>query len=102
MEKPFQIILLTKVEKFVLTLSHKEGQKVSGAINALRNKKFDTIYIKQLRGDIKELKVKRFRLIFFIYNNIIYITQIFVKKTNKTPSKEIELAEKYLKNIIKS
>lgn len=102
MENTFGVTLFKEVEKFVLALSVQDEQKISGAINALRNKKFENIYVKQLRGDIKELRVKRFRLIFFIHNNIAYFSKIFIKKTNKTPKREIDLAERYLKIIMNS
>lgn len=48
---------------------------------------------------MKELRVKKYRLIFFIHEEIVYFVRIFIKKTDKTPRNEIEMAEKYYKLI---
>lgn len=100
MEKIFKIVLFKEVENFVLDLNTQDQEKISGAINALRSKQFENIYIKKLRSEIGELRVKRFRLIFFIHQDIVYISKIFVKKSNKTPKREIDLAEKYYEFIV--
>ncbi|MEK7117037.1 MAG: type II toxin-antitoxin system RelE/ParE family toxin [Patescibacteria group bacterium] len=76
-----------------------DQDKISGTIEALKNKRFDSIYIKQLKGGIKELRIKKFRLIFFIHEEIVYFVRIFIKKTNKTPRNEIDIAEKHYKLI---
>jgi len=99
MENKFRIILLRGIEDFIFDLLPDDQDKISGAIEALSNKKFDSVYIKQLRGDIKELKVKKYRLIFFIHEEIVYFLSIFIKKTNKTPQNEIDMAEKNYKLI---
>ena len=99
MENEFRIILLRDIETFMSYLSPEDQDKISGAIRALRNKKFDSIYIKQLRGDIKELRVKKIRLIFFIHKETVYFVRILIKKTNKTPKNEIDMAEKNYKLI---
>lgn len=99
MENKFRIILLKDIENFISALSLDDQDKISGAIEALRNEKFDFVYIKQLRGSIKELKVKKYRLIFFIYRETIYFVRIFRKKTTKTPRNEIDIAEKHYKLI---
>ena len=99
MENTFRIILLKDIEVFISDLSFDDQNKISGAIEALRNKKFDSVYIKQLKGDVKELKVKKYRLLFFIHKETIYFVRIFIKKTNKTPKNEIDMAEKHYKLI---
>lgn len=99
MENEFRIILLKDIETFIFNLPTEDQSKISGNIEAIRNKKFDSVYIKQLKGNIKELRVKNYRLIFFIHKNTIYFVRIFIKKTNKTPKNEIGMAEKYYKLI---
>ncbi|MES3032043.1 MAG: type II toxin-antitoxin system RelE/ParE family toxin [Patescibacteria group bacterium] len=99
MESKFRVILLRDIEAFISSLSSDDQDKISGAVEMLRNKRFDSVYIKQLRGDIKELKVKKFRLIFFIHKGTVYFLRIFIKKTNKTPKNEIDIAEKNYKLI---
>lgn len=99
MSKEFRIILLKDIETFISNLPSDDQDKISGTIEALKNKRFDSIYIKQLKGDIKELRIKKFRLIFFIHEEIVYFVRIFIKKTNKTPKNEIDMAEKHYKLI---
>jgi len=100
MGNKFRIVLLQHIEIFISNLSPDDQGKISGAVEALKNKKFTSIFIKQLRGDIKELKVKKYRLIFFIHQETVYFIRIFIKKTNKTPKNEIDIAEKHYKLII--
>lgn len=99
MESEFRIILLKDIETFISNLSSDDQDKISGTVEMLRNKRLDSIYIKQLRGNIKELKVRKYRLIFFIHKETVYFLRIFIKKTNKTPKNEIDMAEKYYKLI---
>lgn len=63
---------------------------------------FDSVLIKTLRTPIKELIIKRYRLLFFIEGNLIYFVGSFVKKSNKTPKHEIDIAEKLFKNIVEN
>lgn len=57
-----------------------------------------SVETKLLKSPIKELKYKKYRLLFFINKNIIYFTSGFIKKTQKTPVKEIEYTNKvYIK-----
>lgn len=100
MENKLRAILLRGIEDFIFDLSPNDQNKIFGAIEILRNRKFDSVYIKQIRGNIKELRVRKYRLLFFIYKEIIYFGRIFIKKTNKTPKNEIDTTEKYYKLII--
>ena len=101
MKNKFNITIMDDVLEFIGILPVKEQNKIFGAINILGNKKFDEVYVKQLIGIIKELKVKRYRLIFFIHKDEIYFIRIFMKESNKTPRSEIELALKFYKSFIK-
>lgn len=100
MENNFRMIILTEVEKFNLNLPKEDQAKISAAMVALKERRFENISVKQLRGDLKELRVKRYRLIFFIHKNDVWVVKAFIKKNNKTPKSEIDLAEKYYKLII--
>ena len=93
-------IFLGDVMNFINNLPLTDQSKVIGAATALGKGEFQSVYVKQLRGDIKELRVKRYRLIFFIHGHNICFTRIFIKKTNKTPRKEIELALKSYKLFV--
>ena len=58
-------------------------------------------YIKHLQNDIWELRPIRDRILFaYLKNNKIIILTIFMKQTQKTPQREIERAEKYLKDFV--
>ena len=71
MGNKFRTILLQDIEIFISSLPFDDQDKISGAIEALSDKKFGSVYIRQLKGDIKELKVKKYRLIFFIHEEIV-------------------------------
>ncbi len=65
-----------------------------------------TEYLKKLRGSIYEIRVQManniFRfLCFFHEGNLVVVTHGFQKKSQKTPEKEIDKAEKLRKEYIK-
>ncbi len=89
------------VLKFLEGLNDKQAQKVAWVLRIIRD--FDFIpkdYFKKLGGtDLWEVRVNvgnnTFRLLGFMdRNNFIVLTNGFQKKTQKTPKKEIEIAEK--------
>ncbi len=95
----YKSIVFEKVGEYIFTLSIKERAKITAGMNRVASGDFKTVHIKQLRGDIKELKIKQHRIIFFIKHEYIYFIGAFLKKTSKTPKKEIELALKIYKEI---
>lgn len=57
-------------------------------------------YIKYLKDDIWELRPMRDRILFAYYdNNKFIMLNIFLKQTQKTPSREIEKAKRKLKDF---
>lgn len=57
-------------------------------------------YIKYLKDDIWELRPMRDRILFAYYdNNKFIMLNIFLKQTQKTPSREIEKAKTKLKDF---
>lgn len=99
MSYPLAMIFRDEVNDFIADLPTEIRQKLAVATIALSEGIFEQVFIKQLRGPIKEAKVQRYRLVFFTHQDSIYFIRIFIKKTNKTPIKEIEFAEKYYKLI---
>jgi phage-related protein len=89
------------VEDFLDSLSGKQAQKVLWVLRLIQE--LDSVpsqYLKKLvnTDDIWEVRVQVgnniFRLLgFFDNDNLIVLTNGFAKKTQKTPSQEIELAE---------
>ncbi|KKR32278.1 MAG: hypothetical protein UT65_C0004G0009 [Parcubacteria group bacterium GW2011_GWF2_39_8b] len=93
----YKTFFFGNVKEFINSLSLKDQEKVIGAATTLGNGEFRSVSVKQLKGELKELRVKRYRLIFFIHTNTICFIRIFIKKSQKTPKNEIELAEKIYK-----
>jgi phage-related protein len=89
------------IEEFIDSLSGKQAQKVLWVLRLIEE--FDSVpsqYLTKLvnTDDIWEVRVQlgnnAFRLLgFFDNDNLIILTNGFAKKTQKTPSQEIDLAE---------
>jgi phage-related protein len=94
----YSIFFFQEAEEFIGSLSEKDRAKVFAVIKILGTN-FSAVYTKPLKGPIKELIVRQYRLLFFIKDTIIYITSGFTKKTKKTPKREIERVEILYKTI---
>jgi len=58
-------------------------------------------YMKHIIGDIWELRPRRDRVFFFFWSGGSFILlHHFVKKSNKTPQREIDQAERNMKDFI--
>ena len=87
---------------FLLTLDKKMRAKMVSMISLLQNNGYELRepYSKYLSEGIFELRAKVgsdvTRVLYFFYvDRQIVLTNGFVKKTKKTPKKEIERAKKY-------
>ena len=90
------------VEDFIMSLDTKMYAKVLRTIDLLeRNgRELREPYSKAVGNGILELRVKQGSdisriLYFFFVGNKAILTNGFIKKTQKTPTKEMELAKKY-------
>ncbi|MEM6752772.1 MAG: type II toxin-antitoxin system RelE/ParE family toxin [Cyanobacteria bacterium P01_C01_bin.38] len=89
------------IEEFLDSLTAKQAQKVSWVLLLIQELDYvPTQYLKKLvnTDDIWEVRVQfgnnTFRLLgFFDNEDLIILTNGFAKKTQKTPSQEIDLAE---------
>lgn len=89
-----------EIERFLDSLSRKEKAKVLRNISLLERLGLELKepYVKHLKiQKLRELRVifksKIFRLIFFHYQKkLLVILHAFIKKSQKTPSKEIKIA----------
>lgn len=97
----------TPVENFLNSLDIKMRNKILMILNVLQEKgnQLREPYSKHLEDGIFEVRGKVGSdiarvLYFFYYNGKIIVTNGFVKKTQKTPRKEIELAKKYRKEYL--
>ena len=96
------------VEDFFDTLSEKQVEKVLWVLRIIRDLDFvPREYLKKLINteDIWEIRVKSggniFRILgFFHENQIIILTNGFMKKTQKTPLNEIKIAQERRKDYL--
>ncbi len=104
----FEIILYTKengeipVDTFIDSIDNKMKAKILMGIRLLKENgnQLREPYTKHLEDGIFELRAKVGNdisrvLYFFVIGRKIVFTNGFIKKTQKTPRKEIELAKKY-------
>ncbi|WP_017294918.1 type II toxin-antitoxin system RelE/ParE family toxin [Geminocystis herdmanii] len=97
------------IEDFLDSLSAKQAQKVIWVLKLVTELESIPIkYFKKLvnTDNIWEIRIQLdnniFRLLgFFQDNNLIILTNGFIKKTQKTPSQEIKLAENRKKDYLK-
>jgi len=96
------------VEDFLNVLSGKQAQKVAWTLQLIEEMQtVPTKYFKKLinTDDLWEVRVQVgnniFRLLgFFDGENLVVLNHGFQKKTQKTPKKEIEIAETRKKSYI--
>lgn len=111
--KNFDVIAYTKldgtvpVNEFLYTLSEKMRAKVLREFDMLADygNELREPYTKYIGDGIFELRVKAgsdiSRVMYFFYiGKRIILTNGFIKKTNKTPKCEIELAQKYRRDYL--
>ena len=104
----FEVIFYEKengecpAEEFILSLDVKMRAKMLGLLELLEEKgtQLREPYSKPIDDGIFEIRCKIGNnisrvLYFFYYEGKIILTNGFIKKTQKTPSKEIKCAKKY-------
>ncbi len=97
------------IEEFLDSLSAKDAQKVTWVLQLIEDlPSVPDTYLKKLvnTDDIWEVRIQRgnnaFRLLgFFQRQDFILLTNGFRKKSQKTPSKEIRLAEQRKTEIMR-
>lgn len=96
------------VEEFLESLTDKQAQKVAWTLRVIRDLEFvPKEYFKKLTNtDLWEVRVQIgnniFRILGFLErDNLIILTNGFQKKTQKTPKKELDLAEKRMKDYLR-
>ncbi len=93
MENLYHAIRFDSVTEFLEELPRNDAAKILAGVSKLEQGDFQSSYIKTLRGPLKELIVKQYRVIFFIHEHSIFLVCAFRKKSKKTPRGEIEYAE---------
>lgn len=102
MGSKYSVLFLDSVKSFIQKLPKEDQGKISASITVMESGDFKSIYVKTLRTPIKELIVKKYRLVFFFHKNTVYFIGAFVKKTTKTPKMEIENAERVFEKIVRN
>ncbi|MFA6340904.1 MAG: type II toxin-antitoxin system RelE/ParE family toxin [Candidatus Paceibacterota bacterium] len=97
----YEAILVETVKDFVSDLDESESGKVMAHMDMMQMAEFDAVHTKLIKNPIKELIVGKYRFLFFIEKRIIYFIHAFMKKTQKTPRREIQYAEKIYKILRK-
>lgn len=94
-----KIINDLRVDKEIRSLSQKDQSKIVEITELFIKYGFyvKEPYLKKLIAGLWELRAGRWRLLFGIVAEGAIIVNIFLKKTQKTPKKEIETALKRLK-----
>lgn len=102
MNNKYFALFFDDVRNFIKILPNEDQGKINATVVIMESGDFESIYIKTLKTPIKELIIKKYRLVFFIHKNIIYFIGMFIKKSTKTSRKESENAEKIYKTIIEN
>lgn len=100
--KRFEVIFLTEAREFLLKLDEKSQDKVIFNIDKAKIKTDNELF-KKLKGEIWEFrtlfKKTHYRIFAFWdkedkQNTLVLATHGIIKKTDKTPQKEIDKAER--------
>ena len=108
-ENRINISLMDEAKTFILSLPEKTQKKIAYNINRVRGGEIDKELFEKLNDQIWELRTIfngfKYRLLCFwdpTTRALIIATHGFVKKPQKTPSKEIAKAEAIRKDYLKN
>jgi len=98
-----KIIYYPVVEKEIQNLDQKDKSRVIKVIDFFEEYGFQLSgeYLKKITKEIWELRAGNHRLLFGIIKQFSIIVNLFQKKTQKTPKKEIKLAISRIKQYEK-
>ncbi|PIS21350.1 type II toxin-antitoxin system RelE/ParE family toxin [candidate division WWE3 bacterium CG_4_10_14_0_2_um_filter_42_7] len=90
----------TRAEKVLQKLSNQEKAKVDRVISLFIARGFllTEFHLKKIAGLVWELRAGDIRLLFGVLEDTAIIVNIFSKRTQKTPLREIELSKERLKH----
>lgn len=94
-----EIIADKRVDKFINSMSDVDRGRVSGYLELFRKNGFALPgkYLKKIAGNLWELRPGNVRLLIGKAGNQMILVHIFIKKSQKTPQKEIKTAINRLK-----
>lgn len=91
-----------RVDRKIRSLPKQDSARIVRAIDLFKESGFNLaeLYLKKLTRGLWELRAGKWRLLFGIINKETIIVNIFLKRTQKMPKKEIELALRRLKEYL--
>jgi len=98
----YTVLFLDSVKKKMNSIPETDRAKIVAAVTLMEDGNLHLVETKTLRSPVRELKIKKYRLIFFMHGKILYFIHMFIKQTTKTPQKEIKYMEKIYKQIMKT
>ena len=94
-----EVQFLSSATEYIDSISETDQAIIAAHVACMRLGDFASIRTKQLRGPIRELIVRYYRLTYFEFDSCFYFVRGFRKKTAKAPKSEIDYAEKVYKII---
>lgn len=91
--------ILDAVHRFLDSISVDDAAKIAAHLKSLQDDHTEGLTIKPLKGKIKEIVVRQYRVIFFVIGAAGYAVAAFQKQGRKTPKRIIVHAEKIYKDI---
>lgn len=86
------------VEKYLDELPEKDAEEISAALRQFALYKTDSVVeSKPIHPPLYELKIKQHRLLYAEFDGVVVLFHAFLKKSRKTPIKEIDAATRRLK-----
>lgn len=91
-----------RVDREIRFLPKEDSARIVKVVDLFREGGFNLteLYLKKLTRGLWELRTGKWRLLFSIIKKEAIIVNIFPKKTQKTPKKEIEVALRRLKEYL--
>ncbi|MDO8469798.1 MAG: type II toxin-antitoxin system RelE/ParE family toxin [bacterium] len=93
------IRILDDTSDFLERIPEDDTAKIIAHLKSLQENRTEGLLIKPLKGKIREMVVKQYRIVFFFVGSTGYVVDAFRKKSQKTPKRIIERAEKIYKDI---
>lgn len=95
----FKVIVDYRAQKETLSISDENQAQIIRVIKLFKEWEFNLTekHLKRITKRLWELRAGKVRLLFGIVGITIIIVNVFLKKTQKTPSKEIKTALQRLK-----
>ena len=91
--------VLDTVIEFLESLPADDAAKIAAHLKSLEMDQTEGLTIKPLKGKIKEIVVKQYRVVFFRTGTRGYVVDVFRKQSKKTPKRVIERAERIYRDM---